>query len=504
MTATGSESRAPGDLLVEVGLRDASSDLLDYIRRQRWYAGRDREAAGLEIVDAGLGAGSPQLLPVLVDVVYADGRRDRYQVPLSVRPADQPAPGEIAPIATGERDGRAVLVYDALVDVEAAAQLWNLVAGDGRIEMQGGAIAGRQTGEVERVADASEVHPFVRDQSNTSLLRQERELLKCFRRIEAISSPELEMLTALHDAGFAGIAAPLGVVEYQPLHGPATVLAILQPYLHNATDGFHLALTSLRDLYAAAEDADPAGGRGVREIIDQQGADFRPDASRLGQLVGEMHLALGSPAMPPAMAPVRVDGATLQAWSSAMLEDLEALLAKDTEQTRALNHDALREALAAVARIDQGGSAIRYHGDLHLSQVIRTDSGWVVLDFEGEPHRPVEERRLQSSPLRDVAGMLRSFEYAAAVGLLERSAPGDPDWEALQAFGDGWAELNRQIFIDAYLAVDGLRELLPPRDATEVLLRAFEIQKAIYEVRYELGHRPDWAGIPLRFLARQR
>src|SRR5258708_10743732 len=114
------------------------------------------------------------------------------------------------------------------------------------MELEGGATAGRRTGEVERVANSSEVHPFVRDQSNTSLLRQERELLKCFRRIEAVSSPELEMLSALQGAGFTGIAAPLGVVEYQPYKGPATVLAILQPYLHNATDGFHLAFTILR------------------------------------------------------------------------------------------------------------------------------------------------------------------------------------------------------------------------------------------------------------------
>ncbi|HEX4621390.1 MAG TPA: hypothetical protein VH208_07470, partial [Myxococcaceae bacterium] len=176
----------------------------------------------------------------------------------------------------------------------------------------------------------------------------------------------------------------------------------------------------------------------------------------------------------------------------------------DPERTGALPQEALRQALAAVAEVESGGSAIRYHGDLHLSQVIRTDSGWVVLDFEGEPHRPVEERRLLSSPLRDVAGMLRSFEYAAAVGLLERAAPGDSNWESLQAFGDGWAEVNRRVFLDAYLGVSGLGSLLPPHDATEVLLRAFEIQKAIYEVRYELGHRPDWAGIPLRFLARQR
>jgi maltokinase len=503
MTATRSHSRAPEELLAEIGLRDARAELLDYIRRQRWYAGRDRGEADLDIVDAGLGSGSPQLVPVLVDIVYAGGRRDRYQVPLSIRPADQPLPGDQAPVSAGERDGKAVLVYDALVDLEAGAQLWALVAGEGRIQMRGGAMVGRRLGEVEAVADASEIHPFVRDQSNTSLLRQERELLKSFRRIEAVSSPELEMLTALNEAGFASIAAPLGVVEYQPLDGPATVLAILQPYLHNATDGFDLALTSLRDLYAAAEDADPAD-RDIGKIIDEQGADFRPDASRLGQLVGEMHLALGSPAMPATMAPSEVKATTLRAWSSGMLEDLDALLGANPDLTRGLPQQALRRALGVVAEINQGGSAIRYHGDLHLSQVIRTDSGWVVLDFEGEPHRPVDERRLLSSPLRDVAGILRSFEYAAAVGLMERAEPDDADWARLQAFGDGWAEVNRGVFLEAYFAVAGLSDLLPRGDEAGVLMRAFEIQKAIYEVRYELGHRPDWARIPLRFLERQQ
>jgi trehalose synthase-fused probable maltokinase len=154
----------------------------------------------------------------------------------------------------------------------------------------------------------------------------------------------------------------------------------------------------------------------------------------------------------------------------------------------------------ALRSLQSGGLAIRIHGDYHLGQVMRIDEGWVVLDFEGEPDRPLAERRRRTSALRDVAGMLRSFDYAAAAALAERSKPGGEEWQALLPQGQAWAEANRASFWNAYAArVEG-SPLLPPHDATITLLRAFELQKAVYEVGYELGHRPDWLLIPLQFL----
>jgi maltokinase len=132
--------------------------------------------------------------------------------------------------------------------------------------------------------------------------------------------------------------------------------------------------------------------------------------------------------------------------------------------------------------------------------MVRTDAGWIVLDFEGEPSRSVELRRRRSSPLRDVAGVLRSFSYAAAVALMERATPDDPDWERLLAYGDAWAEVNRDAFWDAYVGAVGGSDLLPDAGVVAAVLRAFEVQKAIYELAYELGHRPDLAWIPRRAL----
>ena len=161
-----------------------------------------------------------------------------------------------------------------------------------------------------------------------------------------------------------------------------------------------------------------------------------------------------------------------------------------------------------VSRFDElrelqpGGLRIRIHGDLHLGQMLRVSSGWMVLDFEGEPNRTPSERREPSTPLRDVAGMLRSFDYAAAVALAERARPDSEDWERMMAYGDAWAQANRDAFWSAYLETIGDSALLPSPGAAMVTRRAFEVHKAAYEVGYELGHRPSWVRIPLRFLLR--
>jgi len=197
---------------------------------------------------------------------------------------------------------------------------------------------------------------------------------------------------------------------------------------------------------------------------------------------------------------------TIGRWADTMNEDLDRLLATGAPVLAPL---AQRRAQVAatfdrIRRIGDGGLAIRFHGDYHLGQVLRTDSGWMILDFEGEPARSLAERRQRSSALRDVAGMLRSFDYAAAAALAERTRATEQPPSRLVAYGDAWAAANGRLFWGAYLARAGHSRLLPPDAADTVALRrAFEVQKAVYEVGYELGHRPDWVGIPLRFLLRE-
>jgi maltokinase len=490
----------PEEVLRRAGLGDPTAELSSFLRRQRWFSGRDRDLQSIDIVDAGNDGGDPAVVPVLVDAVYGDGGRERYSVPLSVRPAERGIATDAGLVATGTRDGAPVQVVDALVDPEAGLRLWELIGGEREINTIAGSVRGRAETTSAGTEGAAGIHPLGRDQSNSSLVREERELLKFFRKLEKGSSPELEMLQALDHAGFSGIAAPLGEIEYRAGADEPALLAILQPYLHNATDGFQMAMTSLRDLYAVAEGQSQDDAIDIPRDIDEQGSDFTPESNRLGALVAEMHLALASDRMPQEMRPEPADPQTMRAWAAEMETDLDRLFAANAALLEGVQRDGLVEAFNRLAGADRGGLAIRYHGDLHLGQLVRTDDGWVILDFEGEPSRSVESRRRRSSPLRDVAGMMRSFNYAAAVALMERVAPSDPDWAHLLTYGDAWADVNRESFWAAYVAVAGGTGLLPDDDQVAAVLRAFEIQKAVYEVGYELGHRPDLAWIAVRAL----
>lgn len=490
----------PEEVLRQCGLSDPAAELAGFLRRQRWFSGRGRDLQSVEIVDAGNDGGDPAVVPVLVDAVYGDGGRERYSVPLSVRPAERGIVTEVGLVATGTRDGAPVQVVDAFVDPEAGLRLWDLIGGEREIKTIAGGIRGRAEASTDATEGAAGIHPLGRDQSNSSLVREEREMLKLFRRLERDSSPELEMLQALGHTGFPGIAAPLGEIEYRSGDEEPALLAILQPYLHNATDGFQMAMTSLRDLYSVAEGQSHVEPIEIRKDIDDQGSDFTPESNRLGALVGEMHLALASDRMPDDMRPEPAGPELLRAWAEEMEADLDLLFLGNPALLEGVDRVRLADVFHRLAGVDHGGLAIRYHGDLHLGQLVRTDRGWIILDFEGEPSRSVESRRRRSSPLRDVAGMLRSLNYAAAVALMERAAPNDPDWEHLLSYGDAWAEVNREAFWAAYVSVAGGADLLPASEVVADVLKAFEIQKAVYEVGYELGHRPDLAWIAVRAL----
>jgi maltokinase len=230
-------------------------------------------------------------------------------------------------------------------------------------------------------------------------------------------------------------------------------------------------------------------------------ASFAPEAARLGKVTADMHLAALRIGPQPELAPQPVTREVFHAWADEMTAELDAVLGCGDEAVAALRPHRPRIAAAFDAiRELRGGMAIRVHGDYHLGQTLRTDDGWTVIDFEGEPNVPLAERRRHASPLRDVAGMLRSFDYAAAAALAERLGPGDVEWQSLEPLGEAWAQTDRAAFWQAYGdAVEG-SGLLPDGDGALTLLRAFELRKAVYETGYELGHRPEWIGIPLRFL----
>jgi maltokinase len=419
-----------------------------HLGQQRWFAG-DAPTNVTVVEQEVVRRPWPGLFSVVVD---ADGRL--YQLLLGVRPADEEPPeflhgsdyAVVGEIAAGE--GTA-LVYDGVQDAELALALLAEVT------------EGEET--------AAWVRPMTAEQSNSSLVFEDRFILKLFRRLHDGPNLDAEVTLALDEVGFNHIAAPVAVWRRN-----GRDLAILQPFLAGGSEGWALALTSIRDLYAARVEAARAGG------------DFAGEARRLGEMTGRMHVALADA--------FDVEPGDTSVWAEAMRTQLDRVAARSPWRA------SVTGAIKALERLPSPGPAIRIHGDYHLGQVMRTDTGWFVLDFEGEPARPVEERRRRSSPLRDVAGMLRSFHYATEVVLHERDDAERPDLAPLAL---GWEQRNRDAFLGGYRDAKGIDVLLPDEgEAFDTVLAAFELDKAVYEVAYERDHRPDWVSIPLAAIRR--
>ncbi|MDA0173461.1 phosphotransferase [Solirubrobacter taibaiensis] len=431
--------------------------LNEWVVAQRWFASKTREVSSVEIVDSVWL--SDELVLCLIEARFPVGTHETYQVPLALRRG-----GDGEPIF--EADGSAV--YDALADPETGRELLKAMH------------AGRDVGDFafrwtagEAPDESLNVRPVGVEQSNTSIVFGNELIMKAIRRIEPGVNPELELLRFLTKRGFPHIAALHGWYEVDGRHVSAT-LGILQEFLDGAHDGWELTLDELA--------SDPEG------LLDR--------VEDLGVVIGELHTALGSDNSDPDFAPVEPSAESLSILYADVDEQIERVFldlpeSEATAPIQGRGQD-VREKLSLLAHATVGGRVIRTHGDLHLGQTMLSSRGWVVLDFEGEPARPLPERRLKRSPLRDVAGMLRSFSYATAGSKLLRGheAP------------DGWEERARERFLAGYhRAVDS--SLLPPgQQATEQLLAVFEMEKAVYELRYELNNRPDWVAIPVAGILR--
>jgi trehalose synthase-fused probable maltokinase len=308
------------------------------------------------------------------------------------------------------------------------------------------------------------------EQSNSSIVFGEAQVLKVFRRIEPGVNPELEMLRFLSARDFENIATLTGWYEYtgELMH---STLGILQEFVTEARDGWELALD------------DPLG------LLQR--------LPELGAATGRMHSVLASDAADPAFAPEEPSDEALALLTATIDEQIERAFLDLPGDDPALapilgRGEEIRDRLQLMSHVGVGGRLIRHHGDYHLGQTMLRDAGWVILDFEGEPARSLLDRRRKRSPLRDVAGMLRSFAYAASAAELLRGVPAP----------DGWEEQARTAFLDAYFAAVDSALLPAGQSAISKLLSIFELEKAVYELRYELDNRPGWVPIPVAGIAR--
>jgi maltokinase len=437
-----------------VSVSDVRELLVGWVPRQRWFAGKGRPLADVRVrSDVAL---SDLLRHLVVEVTYDDGGpAESYQVPLVVR---QDAPFGHDGFLLGEStDG---LVYDGLHDPAGSAVLLELMAG-------GAERDGLRFVPLAQLS-ARPPHAVGAEQSNTSVIYGEAYILKVIRRLWPGVNPDLEVTKALADLDSPHAPRPLGWIETD-LGGEPTTLAVLHEYLRSGTEGWRLATASVRDLYAELD-----------LHADEVGGDFAGESERLGHATAVVHRQMAQ-ALPTGVA----GPGDLREAAGQMHSRLDAACAA-VEELREFEAS-LRKIYDALAAHESLVHIQRIHGDYHLGQVLRVDAGWVLLDFEGEPARPLSERTALMSPLRDVAGMLRSFDYAARFMLLERR-----DEPPLVYRAQEWTDRNRDAFCDGYTAGTG-RD--PRGDGT--LLRAFELDKAVYEVVYEARHRPSWLPIPL-------
>ncbi|MFJ3671019.1 maltokinase [Streptomyces sp. NPDC090106] len=424
-----SSTTVPGSMAYLTGL------LRDWLPRQRWFAGKDRPLS--DLTPLSVTELSPGCLHVLIDA------GDCYQLLLGVRRQVSPRLGRalIGHLTEGPLAG--LTVFDAFQDPRSAQLLLERLRHPGTagpLRFEADPSVSLPAGLAPRLLDA--------EQSNSSLVYGEEYILKLFRRIQPGVNPDLEVPVALAGQGCRRVPAP--VAWFGTTRPQEATLGVLQPFLRDASDGWTLALRALAS-----------------------GDDFTAHAHELGRATADVHLALAS-AFPAGEHPETTRTA------SAMTDRLTA--AADCVPELRPYVPGLRTAFAALGACDPGPPAQRVHGDLHLGQVLRAGRDWFVIDFEGEPSRPLAERRSAHSPVRDIAGMLRSFDYAA-----RQRRPWRPEW----------ARRCREAFCAGYAARAGW----DPRKK-HGLLRAYETDRAVYEVLYEARHRPDWVPVPMAAIER--
>jgi maltokinase len=479
-----------GDTGTSEGLESA---LVEFIRNARWFGGKGRAftVTQVNMVDmvnvVSLQDHEPQVSIALVTLSFEDGGTDVYQVPMASY-ADQK--GHLGHALIARHEGRHV--YDALHD-RAATRVWleafHRSAGDDATgdssTPAGSGLTFRRVGKHDLDLSA-ESTLFSGEQSNSSVAFGQDALMKVFRRLTPGVNPDIEIHEALTLAGTDSIAELYGWIELAPevSDGPPVQLAMLQQFLRAATDGWELALASARTLITADPSSDEVG-------------DFTADSRRLGVAVSEVHEILreqfGTQAFDAAAT-----SATMRQRLSAAIGVVPQLADHSTALETVFDHLA-----------DAPGDVHRVHGDLHLGQTLRTALGWKLVDFEGEPAKTLEERQLPDSPWRDVAGMLRSFDYAAQSVVKELDAAdespepaGNGAQDQIASRADEWRQLNRAAFLEGYVERRVGRGEPTLTAAEETVINAYEADKAVYEVIYEARNRPSWLDIPLQAIDR--
>ena len=509
-------------------LADAPRGLLEreilpnYIQSCRWFGSKARTFRHLKVIEQPAilsDADAAQLW--FVEVNYLDGPTETYALPVKIASGDaaravfQSAPHAVIARFAGNEE---TILFDAIWDAKFRAKLFEAIA---RHEvMKGGAgnlvAIGGKTLETDPATISGKSQVLAGEQSNSSMLFDNKFFLKLYRKLEDGVNPDVEINRFLTEqSNFANVPPFIGAIEYRRAKSEPTVVCLLQSAVANEGDGWTLTLDAVGRYYerVLGQKADllnettPPGA-----LLDELIGGVYPDKAKLlGQRTGELHLALASCPDNPAFRPEPFNAMAQRSVYQTMRASLRrafTLLEKKITDLPAAFRDEAREVLAAEEEIlarekrllDRRTNAakIRIHGDYHLGQLLYTGKDFVILDFEGEPARALGERKLKRSALRDVAGMMRSFQYAAYSALWQPAMRSE-DVPFLERWADLWYRQMGSVFLQSYLSTAASAIFVPQNSEDfQIILEAYLLDKAVYEIGYELNHRPDWVVIPIR------
>jgi len=524
---------SPEDLFLAALRNSLPVALPQFLMKQRWFGGKARTISTVEVSDIiPFHSDTLRSYLILAKVNYTSGPAETYDIPLVRAPHGPAQPSDSSLLSVRARNfPEEIVLEDALTDENFLAHLLDVVANGVAVRGAGGQVRAVSTSALHSIWQPSQglLMPSVMsaEQSNSSVVYEKRLVLKIFRRLEQGLNPDLEIGSFLTGkTSFRNVPPLAGYLEYLSETGASTALGILQGYIANEGDAWQFTLKALAEYYGEAQRSGSLGasevphspllslcGQTLPDEARQRIGFYLDSAALLGRRTAELHLALASDQKDPDFAPQAFSEVEIRALANSAVQLLTAnfdLLGRlkdkmpdhsreDAEGTLRLEERA-RARLQLLAGRRISAMVTRIHGDYHLGQILFTGSDFVIIDFEGEPARPLAERRKKRSPLQDVAGMLRSFHYAAYAPLLHDNGKKLPH-EPLQDLGN-WAQYWQRwvsaTFLKTYLEASGNSNFIPKdREELALLLDLYLLDKAVYELGYELNNRPSWVRIPL-------
>lgn len=503
----------------------------EYFKSKRWFGSKTRDITGYQVRDFELlDTGSDLLGLLLLEITYAEGEPELYQLPLSFKSKEH-----VPPSITIQSQGAALVIqtpageywaYDAFSEDAICAELHRLIFDNSEYDLQQGKLVFRSLpGRLENREPAS-IKRISTEQSNTSIIYDNKFILKAFRKLSFGLNPDFEVPYYLTtETNFKYVPRVDGYIEYAPQGQAQVSMGVLQDFMVNEGDGYNVTLDFVRHFFSNLRkyrEIDQGQTVGRADLTRELSGDYPMLAYRLGQITGEMHNALASQTDKPDFKPEPITQKDAANWEGAIGSLIQSVLASVNRQLPGLSPE-LQDLLRPVAANEQAyldmaaglDSLVaaevhktRFHGDYHMGQVLKTGPDFIILDFEGEPARTLEERRSKHTPLKDVAGLVRSFNYAAYAVLFEEwEKITDPAARAeLESWAQAWEELARQSFLNGYRDTTshhtGPRFIPASPEVFQQALDIFQLEKAFYELNYEFNNRPTWVPIPAKGLLR--